>query len=39
MLDENGKIKYKQIKYNLKDLFDNTPIFDTPPLNFIDESK
>ena len=35
-IDENKKLKYAKLKYDLNDLFTNTPLFDSPPESYED---
>lgn len=30
IMDDKGKVKFKNLKYSLKDLFENTPFFEQP---------
>lgn len=34
-----GRVKSKVMKYDLDELFDNTPVFDVPLMNFKDGQK
>ena len=34
VIDEHGRINYSKFKYNLADLFSQTPVFEGPPLMF-----
>ena len=31
---QTGRVKNHKMKYNLNDLFENTPVFDSPAINF-----
>ena len=33
LVDEQGKLIYNKIKYNLSDLFEHTPVFDEAPVS------
>ena len=33
-IDTNKKLKYAKLKYDLNELFTNTPLFDVPPANY-----
>ena len=33
-IKENGRVDFRRLKYSLDDLFDETPVFDIPPLSF-----
>ncbi|CAI2363561.1 unnamed protein product [Moneuplotes crassus] len=36
---KTGKVRFSKLKYDKQDLFENTPIFPYPPLNFKEEKK
>ena len=35
-MDENKKVKFNELQYNLSELFEKPPLFDIPPLRFND---
>ena len=34
IMDENKNVKFKELGYDLNDLFKNPPIFEIPPMRF-----
>ena len=38
-MNEKGKVEFSKLSYNLNDLFNNTPLFNEPPLDFDGESE
>ena len=38
-MDENNRVKFSRLRYNLEDLFENPPVFDAPLINYQNETE